>query len=64
MEPLSKRELEVLRLLGTDLDGPDMARALVVSLNTVRTHIKNIYRKLGVRNRQAAIRRGGELGLF
>ena len=43
VEPLSERELEVLRLLGSDLDGPDIARQLVVSLNTVRTHTKNIY---------------------
>jgi LuxR family maltose regulon positive regulatory protein len=64
IEPLSKRELEVLRLLGTDLDGPEMARELVVSLNTVRTHVKNIYSKLGVRNRRAAIRRAAELGLL
>ena len=38
MEPLSERELDVLRLLGTDLDGPDIARQLVVSLSTLRTH--------------------------
>jgi LuxR family maltose regulon positive regulatory protein len=64
IEPLSKRELQVLRLLRTDLDGPDMAHELVVSLNTVRTHIKNIYSKLGVSNRRAAIRRAEELGLL
>ena len=58
IEPLSERELDVLRLLGTDLDGPDIARELVVSLNTVRTHTKNIYAKLGVNNRRAAVRRG------
>ena len=57
IEPLTERELEVLRLLGTDLDGPDIARHLVVSLNTVRTHTKNIYTKLGVNNRRAAVRR-------
>jgi len=50
IEPLSAREIDVLRLLGTDLDGPDIARQLVVSLNTVRTHTKNIYAKLGVNN--------------
>jgi LuxR family transcriptional regulator, maltose regulon positive regulatory protein len=64
LEPLSKRELDVLRLLGTDLDGPDIARELVVSLNTVRTHTKNIYAKLGVNNRRAAVRRAEELDLL
>ncbi|HEX3309742.1 MAG TPA: LuxR C-terminal-related transcriptional regulator, partial [Streptosporangiaceae bacterium] len=62
-EPLSERELDVLRLLGTDLSGPDIARELIVSLNTVRTHTKNIYAKLGVNNRRAAVRRARELDL-
>ena len=47
----------MLRLLGTDLDGPDIARELTVSLNTVRTHTKHIYAKLAVTNRRAAVRR-------
>jgi LuxR family transcriptional regulator, maltose regulon positive regulatory protein len=64
IDPLSGRELEVLRLLGTDLDGPDIARELFVSLNTVRTHTKNIYAKLGVNNRRAAVRRSEELRLL
>jgi LuxR family maltose regulon positive regulatory protein len=64
IEPLSARELELLRLLGTELDGPGIARELVVSLNTVRTHTKNIYAKLGVNNRRAAVRRGTELELL
>jgi LuxR family maltose regulon positive regulatory protein len=63
IEPLSARELDVLRLLGTDLDGPEIARELVVSLNTMRTHTRNIYAKLGVSNRRAAVRRAQELGL-
>ena len=63
IEPLSERELDVLRLLGTDLGGPEIARELVVSLNTVRTHTKNIYAKLGVNNRRAAVRRAAELDL-
>ena len=63
VEPLSERELDVLRLLGTDLDGPDIARELIVSLNTVRTHTKNIYAKLGVNSRRAAVRRAQELNL-
>jgi LuxR family maltose regulon positive regulatory protein len=63
-EQLSERELDVLRLLGTDLGGPDIARELMVSLNTLRTHTKNIYDKLGVNNRRAAVRRAEELDLF
>jgi LuxR family maltose regulon positive regulatory protein len=63
-EPLSVRERDVLRLLATDLGGPAMARELVVSLNTVRTHTKRIYSKLGVSNRRAAIRRAEELHLL
>ena len=64
IEPLSERELDVLRLLGTDLDGPDIARRLIVSLNTVRTHTNHVYAKLGVSNRRAAVRRARELGLL
>ena len=63
IDPLSERELDVLRLLGTELDGPAIARELMVSLNTVRTHTKNIYAKLAVTNRRAAVRRAAELGL-
>jgi LuxR family maltose regulon positive regulatory protein len=62
-EPLSVREREVLRLLRTDLSGPDIARGLNVSLSTLRTHTKNIYDKLEVNNRRAAIRRAEELDL-
>ena len=64
IEPLSERELEVLRLLRSELDGPDIARELVVSLNTLRTHTKNIYTKLGVTSRRAALRRAEELDLL
>ncbi len=64
IEPLSDRELDVLRLLGTDLDGPAIARELVVSLNTLHTHTKNIYSKLGVNNRRTAVRRAEELQLL
>jgi LuxR family maltose regulon positive regulatory protein len=64
VEPLSGRELDVLRLLATDLGGPDIARELVVSLNTVRTHTKNIFAKLGVNNRRSAIRKAEELDLL
>jgi len=64
IDPLSERELDVLRLLGTELDGPAIARELTVSLNTVRTHTKNIYAKLAVTSRRAAVRRAAELGLL
>ncbi|RPI90649.1 MAG: LuxR family transcriptional regulator, partial [Chloroflexi bacterium] len=62
-EPLSERELEVLKLLKTDLDGPAIAGRLFVTLNTVRYHTKNIYRKLQVKNRREAVRRAEELRL-
>jgi LuxR family transcriptional regulator, maltose regulon positive regulatory protein len=64
LEPLSARELEVLKLLGTELSGPEIARKVSVSLNTVRTHTKNIYGKLGANNRRAAVRRAEELDLL
>jgi LuxR family maltose regulon positive regulatory protein len=64
IDPLSERELEVLRLLATDLDGPEIASQLMVSLNTMRTHTKSIYTKLGVNSRRAAVRRGEELALL
>jgi ATP/maltotriose-dependent transcriptional regulator MalT len=64
VEPLSERELEVLRLLQSELDGPDIARELSISLNTLRTHTKNVYSKLGVNSRRAAVSRAAELGLL
>jgi LuxR family transcriptional regulator, maltose regulon positive regulatory protein len=64
VEPLSEREVAVLRLLRTDLGGPEIARELVVSLHTVRSHTKKIYAKLGVNNRRSAVRRAEELELL
>ena len=64
VEPLSSRELDVLRYLGSELNGPDIARELGVSLSTVRTHTQHIYTKLGVNNRRAAVRRAHQLDLF
>jgi len=64
IEPLSERELEVLKLLRSDLSGPEIALQLSVSINTFRTHTKNIFIKLGVNDRRAAIRRAEELDLF
>lgn len=63
-DPLSERELEVLNLLRSELSGPEIAERLIVSLNTLRTHTKNIFNKLGVNNRRAAVRRAEELDLF
>jgi LuxR family maltose regulon positive regulatory protein len=64
VDPLSRRELEVLSLLATDLTGPELARHLVVSLNTLRTHTRNVYAKLGVSGRRAAVSRARELDLL
>jgi LuxR family maltose regulon positive regulatory protein len=64
IEPLSERELEVLKLLRSELSGPEIAQQLIVSLNTLRTHTKSIFNKLGVNRRRAAIRRAEELDLF
>ena len=64
MEPLSERELDVLRLFKTELSGPEIARELVIGLSTVRTHTKSIYNKLGVNSRRVAVRRAEELGLI
>ena len=64
IEPLSERELEVLRLLKTELSGPEIARELVIALSTLRTHTRNIYGKLGVRNRMQAVARAKSLGLL
>jgi len=63
-EPLSERELDVLRLFGTALSGPEIAQELVVALSTVRTHTKSIYSKLNVNSRRAAVERARELGLL
>jgi len=64
IEPLTERELELLRLFKTELSGPEIARELVIGLSTVRTHTKSIYSKLNVNSRRAAVRRAEELGLI
>lgn len=63
-DQLSTRELAVLKLLTTELTGPEIARELTVSINTMRTHTKNIYSKLDVNNRRAAVLRAEELNLI
>jgi LuxR family maltose regulon positive regulatory protein len=64
VDPLSDRELDVLRLLNTDLSGPEIAAQLMVSVNTVKTHTKNIYSKLDAHGRFEAVERAKQLGLL
>jgi LuxR family maltose regulon positive regulatory protein len=64
VEPLSKRELEVLRLVGEGLSNREIAQRLFVAPNTVKVHTRNIYGKLGVHNRTEATARARELGLL
>jgi LuxR family maltose regulon positive regulatory protein len=54
----------VLGYLPTNLRGPEIAGELFVSLNTIRTHLRNVYAKLGVHNRGDAVKRARELGLL
>lgn len=64
VEPLSSREVEVLQLLAAGLESPQIASELIIGVNTVRTHIKHIYGKLGVHSRLQAVERARELGLL
>jgi LuxR family maltose regulon positive regulatory protein len=64
MEPLTQRELDVLRLFKTELSGPEIADQLVIALSTLRTHTKSIYRKLDVTNRRAAVKQATALNLL
>jgi LuxR family maltose regulon positive regulatory protein len=63
-EELSPSELRVLRYLPTNLTRPEIARELYVSVNTVNTHVRSIYSKLGARDRSAAVRRARELRIL
>jgi LuxR family maltose regulon positive regulatory protein len=63
-EPLSESELRVLRYLPTNLRAPEIAAELFVSLNTIRTHMRHVYTKLGVHSRGDAVKRARELGLL
>jgi LuxR family maltose regulon positive regulatory protein len=64
MDALTERELEVLRLLADGLTYAQIAEQLVVSVNTVRYHVKGIYGKLGVDKQVQAVERGRALGLL
>ena len=63
-EPPSAAELSILRLLATELSQREIAHELFLSLNTVKTHSRNLYRKLGVNTRESAVRRATEVGLL
>ena len=63
-EPISQAEARVLRLLQTSLSAPEIARELYVSVNTVRTHMRHLYDKLGAHRRLEALDRARALGLL
>ena len=64
VEPLSEREIEVLQLIAEGLTNPEIATKLYLSLNTVKVHTRNIYGKLGVKNRTHAGARARALGIL
>lgn len=64
VEPLTERETEVLRCVTEALSTQDIATTLYLSINTVKTHLKSIYRKLGTSGRSATARRAHELNLL
>ena len=64
VEQLSRSELKVLRYLPTNLSRPEIAAELSVSVNTVSSHIRSIYAKLGAADRSAAVRCAGDLRLL
>ena len=64
LDPLTPRELEIVRLICAGRSGPEIAGDLVLAYNTVRKHISNIYSKLGVRSRTQAVARVRELNLL
>jgi LuxR family maltose regulon positive regulatory protein len=63
-EPLTERELTILEFLPSRLGNSELATELYVSVNTLKTHLRHIYRKLGVADRDAAVERADELGLL
>ncbi len=64
LDPLSKRELEVLRLIGRGASNPEIAQELVLAVDTVKRHVYNIFSKLGVNNRIQALALARALGLL
>jgi LuxR family maltose regulon positive regulatory protein len=64
IEPLSEREIEVLKLLESQLTAPEIAERLYIAVSTLRTHVRNIYSKLGVHSRFEAVAKGRDLKLI
>jgi LuxR family maltose regulon positive regulatory protein len=64
LEPLSSREREVLRYASEMLDTTEIAAVLFISVNTVKSHLKSIYRKLAVTHRGEAVRRAKQLRIL
>jgi len=64
IEPLSMRELEVLQVIAEGLSNQEVANRLYLSLHTVKVHARNIYAKLGVKNRTQAVAKGRTLGIL
>lgn len=62
--PLTSSEIAVLRFLPSHMTNQEIAESLFLSINTVKTHLRSVYRKLGVATRRQAIARGGKLGLL
>jgi LuxR family maltose regulon positive regulatory protein len=63
-EPLSRQELQVLRMLGAGYSNEEIGKALFISGNTVKTHLRHVYAKLGVKTRSAAVSRAAALRLL
>jgi LuxR family maltose regulon positive regulatory protein len=64
LDPITGRELEVLRLLDSDLSDREIVARLFVSLDTIKSHTKHLYAKLGVHNRHQAVTRARDLNLL
>ena len=64
LNPLTKRELSMLQLIARGSSNPEIAKDLVLALDTVKLHVYNIFAKLGVKNRMQAVTRARSLGLI